>query len=550
MYRILVVDNEPYVADWIASLVEMRCEREVDVCRAYTVKEALQWLSRTRIDVLVSDIRMPGMDGLALAGIVKEQWPWAKVVLITAFAEFDYAVEAIRNNVVGYVLKNQGDDAILKEIERAMELVDADLRREEQHGEDIRPALPQLRGRLLREILENADFDERTRQQLKSLGIDWEKDTPLHIMLSNARGEEGPGDIIEQYRARQELVRQMEQHLGDCYSIYPAEMSDRRMAWLLDRKRPSSFPVQEPALIQGRIEMLQEAAKPGYSFVLYPDSVCLENLREAYLRIEKAMNSMPALSESFFILNPAKVKIEKLDMEVISRRIHIWLEGEKTELFLEAVAHYGRLAEGGGLEQKECYNLYYTLAVQLSAYLEKLELPETEGMIRRKEQLFWPPKEEGWAGKFGTLLELAREIFTQEQRIKSRITQNTVEELKTYINEHVSEDISLTRFSELTGYSTQYLSRIFRAQMGRTLTEYIGQKKLEKITELMGDTRLNINDIAKKSGFQTRTYFNRFIKKWTGKSPKDYRAELLREENLSEPAATSPSDTGQRRWPS
>ena len=85
MYRILVVDNEPYVVDWIAFLIETKSRQEVDVCRAYTAKEALQWLAKTRIDVLVSDISMPGMDGLELAGIVKEQWPYAKVVLITAY---------------------------------------------------------------------------------------------------------------------------------------------------------------------------------------------------------------------------------------------------------------------------------------------------------------------------------------------------------------------------------------------------------------------------------------------------------------------------------
>ena len=61
MYRILVVDNEPYVVDWIAFLIETKSRQEVDVCRAYTAKEALQWLAKTRIDVLVSDISMPGM---------------------------------------------------------------------------------------------------------------------------------------------------------------------------------------------------------------------------------------------------------------------------------------------------------------------------------------------------------------------------------------------------------------------------------------------------------------------------------------------------------
>ncbi len=532
MFRVLVVDNEPYVADWIASLVEMKSRREVDVCRAYTVKEAIGWLVKARIDVLVSDIRMPGMDGLELAEMVKEQWPYAKVVLVTAFAEFDYAVEAIRNNVVGYVLKNQGDDVILGEIERALGIVDTELKRkEQQRAEDIRPALPALRSKMLREILENDDFDQRMEAQLPSVGIDWDGDTPLHIMLSSLDSVDGATEgILEQYLARQDMIQQMEQNLGDCYSIYPVEISDRRMVWILRLKRHSSLQVQEPALIQGRIEMLQEAMKPGCSFVLYQEEVFLRDLQEAYLKLEKVMNSMPSSAESFFILDPAKVKREKRDMEATSRRIRMWLEEGKSDVLLEALREECRLVERHLLEQRECYNLYYTVAIQLNSYLEKQELPETESIAQLKSQLFYPPTQEDWAGKFQMLQRLAAETFLLEKKVKSRITQNTVEELKAYIKEHVCEDISLTRFSELTGYSTQYLSRIFRMQMGKTLTEYIGQKKMEKISELMHDTKLNINDIAVKSGFQTRTYFNRFIKKWTGKSPKDYRAELLLEE--------------------
>ena len=104
-----------------------------------------------------------------------------------------------------------------------------------------------------------------------------------------------------------------------------------------------------------------------------------------------------------------------------------------------------------------------------------------------------------------------------------------MDELKKYIREHIQEDISLTRLSEVTGYNTNYLSRIFRLQTGKTLTEYIAWEKLERIGRLMRDPARNITDIAEETGFRTRTYFNRFMKKWTGKSPKDYRNELLRQ---------------------
>ncbi len=95
-----------------------------------------------------------------------------------------------------------------------------------------------------------------------------------------------------------------------------------------------------------------------------------------------------------------------------------------------------------------------------------------------------------------------------------------------YVAEHIAEDISLTRLSEVTGYNTCYLSRVFKAQIGVNLSEYIGRKKMERIRMLMQNTGLSIGDIAEQSGFVSRTYFNRFVRKHTCMSPRDYRLSL------------------------
>ena len=181
--------------------------------------------------MLVSDISMPGMDGLELAGIVKEQWPYAKVVLITAYAEFDYAVTAIRNNVVGYVLKNQGDDVIFAEIERAMELVEIQIEHESREPlQDIHYILPMLQSRLLQDILENdGDFDERKEEQLQSVGIFLKADTSVRIMLCDIRNGGGADDVVKNYYARQDIIAQVEKKLGT--SIRSGRCSYREEGW-------------------------------------------------------------------------------------------------------------------------------------------------------------------------------------------------------------------------------------------------------------------------------------------------------------------------------
>lgn len=538
MYRILVVDNEPYVADWIASLLENGSGEELDVCRAYTAREALVWLTKTRIDVLVSDICMPGMDGIELAREVTEYWPEAKIILITAHADFDFAVSAIKSNVVGYILKNQGDDVILQEVERALRLVDEDVKRRRAAclEQDMGKVLPLLRNRLFHDILSKDDFDGRMIQQLNSLGILLEEDAPFYLMLSNTRECVMQDNLLRRYAALQETIHLVEGSLGDCYTLYSVDMGGGRLAWILYGSRKRRLPLQEAALIQGRIELLQDSVENGLSFILYPQEIYLKDLRRVYLQLENTMGYMP--SESFFRVERVEPPRETLDVEGILERVRVLIEEGRLEAFSDLLLKYEEMTRIHTLGQKEAYNLYYALAIQLNAYLEKKELqglayrekvilPDSEQFAALRERLFYPPVNGKWEEKFLDLRRLGVGALMAEERIKSKISRNTVEELKKFIQEHISEDISLTRLSEATGYNTSYLSRIFRMQTGETLTEYIGKQKLEKIQELMKDKRLNISDIAEKTGFESRTYFNRFMKKWTGMSPKTYRQNRL-----------------------
>ena len=80
MYRILIVDDEPYVVDWLSSLLEMKTEFELDICLAYSAEEALNWLKRAKIDIIITDIQMPEMSGIELAQEVRKNWPQCKVI--------------------------------------------------------------------------------------------------------------------------------------------------------------------------------------------------------------------------------------------------------------------------------------------------------------------------------------------------------------------------------------------------------------------------------------------------------------------------------------
>ena len=102
----------------------------------------------------------------------------------------------------------------------------------------------------------------------------------------------------------------------------------------------------------------------------------------------------------------------------------------------------------------------------------------------------------------------------------------TIHFVKRYVKEHLNQDLSLSQISVVTGYNPTYLSRLFKEQTGETLNRYISRKRMEYIARLMRDPRISMQQIMDAAGFSTRSYFNQFVKKETGLTPKQYRMQM------------------------
>ena len=102
----------------------------------------------------------------------------------------------------------------------------------------------------------------------------------------------------------------------------------------------------------------------------------------------------------------------------------------------------------------------------------------------------------------------------------------TIHFVKRYVKEHLNQDLSLSQISVVTGYNPTYLSRLFKEQTGETLNRYISRKRMEYIARLMQDPQISMQQIMDAAGFATRSYFNQFVKKETGLTPKQYRMQM------------------------
>lgn len=107
--------------------------------------------------------------------------------------------------------------------------------------------------------------------------------------------------------------------------------------------------------------------------------------------------------------------------------------------------------------------------------------------------------------------------------------------VKQYIKDHIAEDVTIAALANVTGYNADYLARTFRSQTGLTVGQYIINVRMQRIRSLMLDDALSLEDIAQQTGFSSRAYFNRFIKRIAGVSPRTLRLTVQSEENHTPP---------------
>ena len=120
MYNLLIVDDEPIIADSLSDLFTDYTGLEFEVSKAYSAKKALGILNTTRMDIVLTDIRMPGMSGIEMLEEIHGRWPQCKVIFLTGYDNFEYAYKAIEDKAFAYILKTEGDEKIIKVVEKAV----------------------------------------------------------------------------------------------------------------------------------------------------------------------------------------------------------------------------------------------------------------------------------------------------------------------------------------------------------------------------------------------------------------------------------------------
>ena len=175
LYKVFFVEDEIIIREGIRDNVDWQSSGFEFCGEASDGERALPMLSMIKPDVLITDIKMPFMDGLQLSKIVRERMPWVKIVILSGHDEFEYAREAIHLGVTDYLLKPVTAQKLQSTLQSLAAQLDEERKAQEQQrklAEQVEENQSMLRERLLFRMIVGAVPPTEAIEKGQALGLD------------------------------------------------------------------------------------------------------------------------------------------------------------------------------------------------------------------------------------------------------------------------------------------------------------------------------------------------------------------------------------------
>lgn len=538
MYRLLVVDNERVVVDSMMAYFEGLKDARLEALGAYSAHEALRVMQSTRIDILLSDIRMPAMDGLQLQKEVLRRWPWCRTIFLTGYSDFDYIHQAMRAGGAGYILKSEGKQAILDAVGRVIAQLEAQTEERDLIARAERlfaHALPLLQSQVLHQLLDGKGAPPgglTAAFAQYEIGLDPQKVYPVLLRFD---------DADEARAAGLETVQLTVETLGHEYfkvaaALKQVMLGEDAMVWLLsyhsdwDERHRRVF-------AQGAVELLQAQLESRLGVHL---SACLAYREVAWDDLARQVERMRYLlnrsmggrkNVNFYLTEeegrgaPAglgggeRKALEKL------KTMDVYLEGGNRGAFFAGCAEVIRAADGAAERARGGVRLEVAHAVlaMLLSQINRWGLGEDLSCAARACAPEAAADQSGWQDLVERLRRLAGAVFDAKARCLDRQDDDLIRRVHWTIENNLGGDLSMTMLGEIEGLNPYYLARLYKGLTGEPLKSYIAGRRLLKAKALLCEGRLLNREIASAIGFNTEQSFIRFFKANLGLTPNEYR---------------------------
>ncbi|MDI4646985.1 helix-turn-helix domain-containing protein [Cohnella hashimotonis] len=534
MYRLLIVDDEEMITDGLYETLS-RCNLDLDLCKAYSGREALDWLHRTRVDIVLSDIRMPGIDGMQLLSVIKRHWPHCRVIFLTGYSDFDAVYRAIQTPGVQYLLKSEGYPKVIQAVDQAVAELNDSLRVNDliQRAQEKLNTLEVLaRGEYFRHLLHGANPAANLAADFRKLSIPLDAERPVYVAQGDlSRASSAVSSYASRHESAMAVTLLAERLLNG--QVLSLGMIDRfgDVVWLIQPSADRADASEEEedrmsflSYLVGQFELIQQACMSSLELSV---AVTLGDRPSKWGKLSATYDKMRRQGQTRTGDGGQMVRMLSLDVSCCARErsprdksdaLSAHLDAGRREEFLQLFDELTASEQDNG--SPYLLELYYTISLVLLSYINRLEL---ENQVTGFPALMRPDEFACWKDAFAFLRAMSGELFELRSSGESNRAAEAILKVRAYIEEHLDEDLSLVRLAGYIHFNPSYLSRLFKQSCGMNLSEYIEAARVERAKALLKNDDLKVLEVGVRVGYEASQSFTRFFKKATGVTPQEYR---------------------------
>jgi two-component system response regulator YesN len=530
MFRLLIVDDEEVITDGLYEAFSDILTYELDVYKAYSGKEALEWMKRTRIDVIVTDISMPGLSGIELIEQVQVLWPKCRVVFLTGYEQFDYVYQAIQMDDVKYILKAEGYDKVVDTVKGIFDQLShrttANPHMSLSSQEQFAFSYMAQSGYLTSLLMEPGRYSlEHIHEEFGRLGFHFDAYVPVYLLIGTAVDFKLTSYAEKRRLSESIHVKWRENFKNRVRSHIVIDRFDQWVFFVQQDKTSETMIDHFVEYLEGTTESFQQDVLDDYGvtchMIISTQSVSWENVSKQY---ETLRQQQRHIDQEFPVIVKEQLEQPQLDPLFKDHAIHLLTIALSTNKQSDYLTVFDNLVEKANrLSYQDSLEIYMSIAVLLYTYIKKQESTGQKGY----PSLFKVDDFQNLSEGYRLLRQLSLRLFKQQTTAEADRTTKIITMICRYIEEHLHEDLSLVKLGEVFHFNPSYLSNFFKKEKGMNVSEFIDQCRLAKAKQLLDTENLRINEICQEVGYYSAHSFTRFFKKQTGISPKEYREKRL-----------------------
>ena len=523
-YTLLLVDDEDEVRGRISSLIDQN-SGFVIVGKAGNGHDAYELVEELHPDVVLTDIKMPFIDGIELAKLLKRDFPTVKVAFISGYDEFKYAQEAIKLNVISYLMKpitSQEINQFLKDLKNRL-----DDEYSRKFNNDIalkhyQDSLPLVVNHLINNLLISEEDAKEPIQRLKQYGMRID-DGPYLVALMDIEYTDEVVELIALEKLKV-LVNELMESTFSTHVLKHNQLVQGGILILLKAQNDSLLREMDAflyELLQTAEQYMGMRVRVGVSS-LFTDFAYLST---AYQESKKALRYGKLLNTGRIVYiteaenrETKRVVLDPDDIKLIENAARFGSNDELHNLLyqrLEKLKSQPDVILNHDLLVISLANILLNFAQSISADTDDIighSLVERMMEHQDLDCLF------EWTET--TLMQLRKRYIDSSRSRTDEILEKAIH----YVDEHYADsDLSLNVVCDYLDISISYLSMLLKRQKNLSFNKYVVQVRMEKAKELLRTTNLKIIDISLSCGYNEVYYFSHSFKKHTKMTPKQYR---------------------------